>query len=235
MNKIPTICVDTNILIHFYEIEKNKGNKIDKMKRNNIYYDMHYLYRSFKNGKIRIVIPPTVFREIENGAIYFGKNQLEFLKNNNFYVYNYPKEEKREFVNKIFNLAKEYSTPLSTADRKMFAKMHNINAKDLPNYIFKPLSYMYDHIIPQRDALIMAESSLIGLPLVTENYKDFFIQHRYDLIAHINHSHGLSREVKPLSCKSLANKLYDRIPVNLTRYDDHNITPISYQAREGSK
>ena len=83
MSKIPTVCVDTNILIHFYELETGKNPKIDKMKRNNIYYDIHYLYRSFKNGRLKIVIPPTVFREIENGAIHLGKNQLEFLKNNN--------------------------------------------------------------------------------------------------------------------------------------------------------
>lgn len=220
---IPTLCVDTNVIIHFTELATGNNRAIKDMREHGNLESMKVIYNLFERGKIRLIVPPTVYREIVNGFARCGeRRELNFMKNNNFYVFDIPEKKKADFNRKVFELAKTYSAQWSETDRRLFAKCNRVQVKDVPQRIFTPLSEQDGQIIPQHDAMIMAEASAMGFPLLTENTHDFIQGYRASMVRYINDEKGLSKDARPISTFRFSNTMINApsTPFNLGKHPD---------------
>lgn len=143
--KQSVVALDTNAFITLSRLDENFNSKHGQN------FGFRQACRDIKrmaaNGHVKFIITPMVYHELQQGwekaGVTYEKEQ-EFLKRFCF-VYK-PKDEK-DYARKVTSLAYHY--------------VHNgaMRAEDKTK--------------PMKDAIIMAEASVLGVSLITNNVKDF--------------------------------------------------------------
>jgi len=185
-SKQADICLDTNILIYLAGIENNNKAVIYELKKDGVYSSLVCLMDKIKKEEVRAIITPTVYKEINRGVPKFGTATIDFIKNNNFFLFEIPENQRIIFYEKTNKMIKAYCQKL-TNRQKQEIRMKNSK----PNFWYADSVFGYDinrrgKIVPINDAIIMAETAIFGIPIITNNTKDFTKEGRKEIIAYIN-------------------------------------------------
>ncbi|MDD4815741.1 MAG: hypothetical protein PHQ62_01205 [Clostridia bacterium] len=192
-SKIADMCLDTNIIISLAGIDNGNQSAINQLKQQDIYSSYIYILEKIKNGEIRAIITPTVYKEIMQGVSRFGTNTINFIRNNNFYLIEVPEQKIEIFNYRVNKLAKIYCGKLTNKQKQEIKK---INSK--PNFWYADSVFGWKtEKRPINDAIIMAETAILGVPIITNNTKDFTKRGRQDIISYINSSMHLRPSAKP--------------------------------------
>lgn len=140
--------LDTNIVIALAKFHKEKtieglmeADGLDYYKAKSI----AKIYELIKQKKIKVIISPTVYDEINMGVKRFGKDVRNYLYNSNIMILTDIPKEKLDIINR---LAEHYFTYTSKSGEHPFD-----THPEKPN--------------GKNDAYIMATASVIGLDIIT--------------------------------------------------------------------
>lgn len=192
-SKQADICLDTNVLINLAGIKNGNQAIINQLKQQDIYLTHLYLLDKIKKEEVRAIITPTVYQEIMQGLRRFGTETINFIRDNNFYLIEIPEQKIEIFHHKVNKVAKAYCQKLDNNQKQEIKK---INSK--PNYWYADSVFgCNNNNKPINDAIIMAETAILGIPIITNNTKDFTKGGRQDIISYINGSMRLRPSAKP--------------------------------------
>lgn len=183
------ICLDTNIIIAMALIENNIEELVRELKSDNTYDSLKQMLQKLKNYKECYLILPTVYEEIIKLNEGFGGILLNFIRNNNFYLVQIDVFQSYEYFNEVNKLIGLYTKELTEDDYSKIRQLDIIKNRIYPKRAFK-LIKRNDITGPVRDARILAEATILGLPFVTNNTFDFFHNGKKFIINYLNMLEG---------------------------------------------
>ncbi len=143
MQKPKKVVIDTNIVIFLSRVKPGKKYKPEREAE---FKSIEKLLNAVKEGKVELVVTPRVVVEVAAGNHIDGGLAMKFLKSN-CTLAEFTMSEERE----CYRLAVEYGKGKNPA---------------IPGAHFTYQKNFYD-------ALILAQSAVLGLPLITNNTKHF--------------------------------------------------------------
>ena len=184
---VPEFCVDTNILLQLYAFYINNIPEIIDITNQKRYTNNYCvkLLQMLREKKIKLYVPSDALIE------FFGyKKRRDFLRKKAFLedlgfkrvsFMHAPKSEMISFYSKKRTLFEKYCGMFPEEGIKALTenpKIHIDNPKLLQRPVFFPTSKI--------DAKIMAESSILGIPLITLDRDHFLKGHHPEMIVYLN-------------------------------------------------
>ena len=208
--QIPVVCFDTNILIQMKGLVTNNPEEMRSMRKAGFTKSIQELYRLVKHGKIIPVITPTVLKEVLHGVSYYGYDLVDFIRDNNFLVFEVDREHRNFWRKQTNQLANSYCTKLNSSEIKCIRKFIKDENSRIVKTVFPVKEISNEKIVPINDARIMAEATYVGLPLITNNVKDFSFDNRANVISYINKKKGFKATSKPYTSQEFLEYYHDR-------------------------
>ena len=115
---IPVVCFDTNILIQMKGLVTGNPEELRSMRKAGFTKSIEQLYKLVKHGKIIPVITPTVLKEVLHGVSYYGYDLVDFIRDNNFLVFEVDREHRDTWRKQTSQLATSYCTKLNSSEIK---------------------------------------------------------------------------------------------------------------------
>lgn len=215
------ISVDTNILIKLLALQQNDTKVIAEMKDVGELDSITDLNTLINARRIKPVITPVVLSEIIQGIEYHGTDLVDFVRDSNVYVLDIDDKHRRKFFEQSENLAAKYCRSLTRADVFPILKNPHVKAKKCPQHLFHvEYNSKMGKVLPNNDARVMAQTTVSGLSLITNDFKDFIADNRPLLIGEFNNKYKYKDECLPYSSamfikRYLANTRFPTLETNL--------------------
>jgi len=191
-----TVCFDTNVLVDLSAVYYNH-KEAKQLKRNHYkhYQTLLQILNLIKNEEIKILVLPMVLFEVAEVSMKNNFRTMEFLEKfrDVIKVVSIKNSKIRRQLTVIDNLAETYCKESTVMTRK--------GKKLTFNPVFRNIQNK-----PAWDAVIMAQATLVGFPLVTRDW-DFLEDHKPVRIRNIN-NFFVKRDVMPYSCQNFLRELY---------------------------
>lgn len=207
---IPVVCFDTNILIQMKGLVTGNPEELRSMRKAGFTKSIEQLYKLVKHGKIIPVITPTVLKEVLHGVSYYGYDLVDFIRDNNFLVFEVDREHRDTWRKQTSQLATSYCTKLNSSEIKSIRRFIKDENSRIVKAVFPVKTISGDKIVPINDARIMAEATYVGLPLITNNVKDFTFENRANVISYINKKRGYKSTSRPYTSEEFMEYYHDR-------------------------
>jgi len=203
--------MDTNILINLAGLNARNEGVIKSLKKQQIYSSLQFVLHKIKNDEIRAIIVPTVYSEIMQGVNRFGFGTLNFIRRNNFYVVEIPPKKANMFFGKAKQMATIYSQELTERQIKNIKNFDRDSRVWYPDRVFDlTINKRTQEIIPINDAFVMAETSVLGVPILSNDPKHFYVDGRPQIISYLNSSNNLRSGARPYNCFDVVGFLKNR-------------------------
>ena len=208
--QIPVVCFDTNILIQMKGLATNNHEEMRTMRKAGFTKSIEQLYKLVKHGKVIPVITPTVLKEVLHGVSYYGYDLVDFIRDNNFLVFEVDREHRDSWRKQTNQLASSYCTKLNSSEIKSIKRYIKDDNSRIVKSVFPVKIISNEKVVPINDARIMAEATYLGLPLITNNVKDFSFENRANVISYINKKRGYKATSKPYTSEEFMDYYHDR-------------------------
>lgn len=213
---IPTVCLDTNVVISLTALENPWIGSRGKLWDLNL-KKVQALQKLIDEKKINAVVTPYVLQELYLGCSKYGKCSLQYLQDHNIFVLDIPKEKDIYYFEDVENTALRYcgrnKNPYAPNPREGRNKEDKIFNLDYEDRIRRP------HI----KARIVAEASLLGCSLITQDGKSYYHDFKDLQIAKINKDLRLG-DCKPFGLNSFVSLVdldYYKFPTAQGRYKNY--------------
>ena len=217
---VPVVCLDTNILIQMKGLTTGNKEEMKSMENAGVTESVGRLYKLIKHGKISAIITPTVLKEVLHGVSYYGFDLVDFIRDHNILIFEVDREHRESWRVQTNNLAKAYCTNLKADDISKLHRIYKDHSASYSKSVFGVKILSKNKIVPINDARIMAEATYLGLPLITNNTKDFHHDNRANVISYINRRKGFKYTSRPYTSEEFLEyihqrKVYPKINKNL--------------------
>ena len=221
---VPEFCVDTGILGDMYAYYINNMRHINALTNGETYCNYPLkLLKMLREKKIKLYVPSDVLLEFyRKGKFKDYLNQKRFLEEMGFRRVSYgftSKEVESKFYRKRGQLVNLYTDPLTDKEKEEILKSGYYNIEN-PRYLIRP-AFDWENRV---DARIMAESVILGIPLITLNKHHFITKNRPEMILYLNGKvNGVShyRSARPI----LPNTVFEML-------EEGKYPSIYYKRRE---
>lgn len=229
-NSSPQFCLDTNIVINLACCEYDLKERVDSLIESKDYKSTLKLHYAIKDNKLKAIITPTVLTELFNLKNPIYRTLIaKYLCFNDIYILDIPHATRETFINKVDYLALEYS---KTFTQEEIEKICLGTHKDPLSYTHNVFGLRKDELgnkVAINDAKILSEAAIVGLPLITNNTRDFTKKNRRDLIKIMNTKNNIPRSVLPYTNKEVFSFIqnYKSFVATKNKFDTHLITNYS--------
>ena len=203
---VSVVSIDTNILIKLTALQTGNKQEISFMTQHGELESLEQFLFLMQHQKVRPIITPIVLSEVLQGIEKHGTDIIDFIKNNNIFVVDLNEKQQTTFFSESAKLANRYCRPVTNKEKIAIVKKPQ-HLKACPKELFH--SY-YDKEIHRRitnnDSLVMAQSTVLGTALITNDLKDFIANGRPQLIGYINETQGYKEESRPYSNNAFIQK-----------------------------
>lgn len=196
------VCLDTNILISLAGLQFGNEYEIGQMKKFGQFQDMCEFKKLIDKKEIIAIVTPFVLEEILQGVEKYGNDTLRYLQKSNVKILDISENELKTYFEQVEKISTVYSERISRETIKKICIANNITNYQFPKRVFKLGKTSNGEPAVQNDARIMAEASLLGVALVTNNTLDFINNHRQEILRHFNQKLHLSSNAIPLSTRA---------------------------------
>ena len=203
-------CVDSCVLFDLFYYDYTKNNELIDLQPE-MHQECEEILNLLNEEKIKFYITNTVQEELkhkmkEPGFSEFKGEIKMFLENYHFELIDLDNPCFKDFRSTKYHLLSKYLTPIIR--QEIDIENQNVKNWERDTLLYEPTFEIEEHY----DAKIMAEASIVGVPIVTTNSTHFMSNHRSKMIE-VNNSttEGIAKDAKPISPWVLVNGIQQGI------------------------